>query len=227
MPGRHTGARSNAAALTPMPEAGADPALVAAWLAARSVSRGLPLPVPDHGGLRVDTGSDAESCRYVFARPAPGFAELGRLLDDPLAVLKLCAAPDVMAAMLPSRWSAEQTGSLMLCDKPMPRRGVPAGYRLDLRREQDAVRGSILTDEGALAASGHAVERDGVFAFDRIVTEEPHRRRGLGAALMASLAKARTDSASRFVLVATAEGRALYESLGWRVEAPYSTARPR
>ncbi|MBA2919486.1 N-acetyltransferase [Sphingomonas sp. MAH-20] len=208
-----------------MPEAGADPALVAAWLAARSISRGLPLPVPDHGGLRVETRSDTESRRHVFARPAPGLADLGRAIDDPLAVLKLCAPPELMAHLLPSRWSVERTGSLMTCDSLMPLRPVPAGYRLDLRPDSGAVRGLIRAADNMVAASGHAVERDGVFAFDRIVTEGPHRRRGLGAALMVGLAGARADPASRFVLVATAEGRALYESLGWQVLTPYSTAR--
>ncbi|HEU4967363.1 GNAT family N-acetyltransferase [Sphingomonas sp.] len=210
-----------------MPEAGADPALVAAWLAARSVSRGLPLPVPDHGGLRVDTRSDTESRRYVFAKPAPGLAELGRSVTDPLVVLKLCASPDAMATLLSPRWVVEQTGNLMMCARPMPPRPLPDGYRLGLRREDGAIRCSISADDGSPAASGHAVERDGVFAFDRIVTEAAHRRRGLGAALMVALAGARADSTSRFVLVATPEGRALYESLGWRAHSPYSTARLR
>jgi hypothetical protein len=207
-----------------MRETGADPALVAAWLAARSISRGLPLPVPDQGGLRVDTCSNTESRRYVFARPASGLAELGRSLDDPLAVLKLCASPDVMAGLLPPRWSIEQTGSLMTCDCPLPPRALPTGYSLDLCHENGAVRIVVRAPDGASAATGHAVERGGVFAFDRIVTEVPHRRRGLGAAVMRALAEERTDPASRFVLVATEEGRALYESLGWQVESPYATA---
>lgn len=216
---------SNAAVPTLMHEAGADSALVAAWLAARSISRGLPLPVPDHGGLRVDTGSGTESCRYVFARPKPGLVELGHSIRDPLAVLKLCAPPDVMASLLPSRWTAESTGSLMICNCPMPLRSLPPDYRLELRREWNATRCSVWSlPDGMLAASGHAVEGEGVFAFDRIVTEKAHRRRGLGAALMAALARARSDSSSRFVLVATAAGRALYESLGWQVESSYTTA---
>ncbi|WP_430984552.1 hypothetical protein, partial [Escherichia coli] len=48
-----------------------DRELIAGWLHARSVARALPTPVADHGGWRVDTRSEQEWCRYVFADPAP------------------------------------------------------------------------------------------------------------------------------------------------------------
>jgi GNAT superfamily N-acetyltransferase len=208
-----------------MPDAGADPALVAAWLAARSISRGLPPPVPDHGGLRVDTGSASETRRYVFARPTPGLTELARTVRDPLAVLKLCSPPAQLQAALPVGWAAEQSGSLMACDHPMPQRQAPSGYRVSLQPEGSAFRCTIVTAAGDVAATGHAAETEGAFIFDRIVTEAPHRRRGLGAALVTALAEARRDPSSRFVLVATPAGRLLYETLGWSVISPYSTAR--
>ena len=44
-------------------------ALVSDWLTARSLARGLPPPIADRGGLRVDVGSDAEISRWVFAAP--------------------------------------------------------------------------------------------------------------------------------------------------------------
>ena len=208
-----------------MPKAGADPALVAAWLAARSISRGLPAPIPDHGGLRVDTGSASESRRYVFARPTPGLTELARTVRDPFAVLKLCGPPAQLQAALSVRWAAEQSGSLMVCDHPMPPRQVSSNYGVSLRREGGAIRCTITTATGDVAATGYAVETDEVFIFDRIVTEVPHQRRGLGAALMTALAQARRDPSSRFVLVATPAGRLLYETLGWSELSPYSTAR--
>lgn len=208
-----------------MPEAGADPALVAAWLAARSISRGLPAPVQDHGGLRVDTDLPTESRRYVFARPNAGLTELGRTVTDRLTVLKLCASPDVMRLRLPARWALDGSAALMTCETAIPARPLPAGYSVELGRAGAALSVRVLAGDGSLAASGHAAEHDGVFVFDRIVTEPSHRRRGLGAVVMASLGSARADPASRFVLVATPDGRALYQSLGWRIEAPYTTAR--
>jgi predicted GNAT family acetyltransferase len=61
--------------------------------------------------------------------------------------------------------------------------------------------------------------------FDQIITEEAHRRLGLGTVVMLNLdAVAEQAGATNRLLVATAAGRALYERLGWTVLAPWSTA---
>lgn len=61
--------------------------------------------------------------------------------------------------------------------------------------------------------------------YDRIVTEPAHQRRGLGRAVMHALqAIARAHGRHANVLVASAQGRALYETLGWRLHAPWATA---
>lgn len=60
----------------------AEPELPWAWLAGRSIARGLPLPVAVHGGMRVDTASPEEACRYVFAGPEPGLAALASSIRD-------------------------------------------------------------------------------------------------------------------------------------------------
>ncbi|WP_225881891.1 GNAT family N-acetyltransferase [Streptomyces aureocirculatus] len=52
---------------------------------------------------------------------------------------------------------------------------------------------------------------------DRVVTHEPHRRRGLGGFVMGALTdEALNRGATLGVLGATEDGRALYETLGWR-----------
>ena len=81
----------------------------------------------------------------------------------------------------------------------------------------------IFANDGAIAASGHAVEHDGVFILDRILTDPAHRRRGLGRALVTALLSMQRSSSVRRVLVATDAGCALYATLGWRVLAPCST----
>jgi GNAT superfamily N-acetyltransferase len=61
--------------------------------------------------------------------------------------------------------------------------------------------------------------------FDQIVTDEAHRRLGLGTVVMLNLdAVAEQAGATDRLLVATEAGRALYERLGWTVLAPWSTA---
>lgn len=201
-----------------------DLALLAAWLTARSIARGLPLPVADHGGLRVDTGSPQERCRYVFAAPSPRIHALALTVDDPLTVIKMCGTGEQLLALMPPGWRLQQMGYLMTHDgAPTPQQPLPAGYRLHVSVEGAATVARIIFEDGTIAASGSAVEHGGVFVFDTIATEAAHRRRGLGKALMAALEARRQSAASRRVLVATEEGRALYLALGWAVLSPYAT----
>ncbi len=61
---------------------GLDSHLLHAWLVARSLSRGLSMPVPEHGGFRVDTGSETETVRWVFPRISDRLNELARTIDQ-------------------------------------------------------------------------------------------------------------------------------------------------
>lgn len=57
--------------------------------------------------------------------------------------------------------------------------------------------------------------------IDRVTTESAHRRRGLGAFVMRTLADhAVAEGVTLGVLGATDDGRALYETLDWKVYAP-------
>lgn len=202
-----------------------DPVLVEAWLRARSRARGLPQPVADRGGLRVDTGAADEEARYVFAAPLAGLSDLGREILRPRVLLKLCGTEETMRRLLPERWHVRQSGHVMVRPAlPAPPAPVPRGFRLEIATEAETTSARIVADNGRLAASGHAAEFAGVFIYDRIRTEEPFRRQGLGRALIAALGAARRSAESREILVATEAGRALYAGLGWRDYSPYTTA---
>lgn len=61
--------------------------------------------------------------------------------------------------------------------------------------------------------------------FDQVVTSPAHRRLGLGRHAMAQLSQAaQARGAESGLLVATEDGRALYTSLGWRVESLMTAA---
>lgn len=202
----------------------ADPELLWAWLAGRSIARGLPLPVADQGGMRVDTGSAAETCRYVFAGPAPGLKALAASIRTPRIFLKMCGTGEELLALAPEGWQLQPPGYFMTHAGPAHAAPLLApGYRLEVDRHGATIAARIHAQDGALAASGYAVQFGSAFVFDRIVTHEAHRRRGLGRALMAALAARQETGSARRVLVATEEGRALYTALGWRVGSPYST----
>jgi len=195
-----------------------------AWLSARSIVRGLPAPVADHGGYRVDTDSDTEARRWVFSRPTAGLAALGVTIQQPRHFLKLCGSADDLRGILPDRWKIQPPGYFMQAGEPAAERPVPEGYTVTIDRIGDIARVRILSADDHLAASGHAVQTRDAFLYDRIVTTPEHRRKGLGFAVMTALRRARHLPETPELLVATADGRALYASMGWRILSPYSTA---
>ena len=198
--------------------------LLAAWLAARSMARGLALPVPDQGGWRVETGLPEEIRRYVFSGPVAGIGALAASIHRPHIFINMCGSGEQLLRLLPPRWQLLPGGFFMTHEGRLHAPALPAGYRLDVATSQAITTARIFTGDGAVAASGHAVEHAGVFVFDRIVTDAAHRRRGLGRALIAALGARQRSVSARRVLVATEEGMKLYASLGWHTRSPYSTA---
>lgn len=207
-----------------MGEPSIDPLLLEAWLSARSVARRLPPPVFEHGGFRVDTNSVSEVVRWVFPKIGPGLEKLARSINKPRHLIKLCGTADKLQAALPGGWELHATSHFMQATRNTTERRLTEGYMIEVKRVGMVLQARILSEDGALAASGYAAEAKGVFIYDRIVTEPEHRRKGLGRALMTTLRSARQDPDSPELLVATADGRALYSTLGWETISPYSTA---
>jgi GNAT superfamily N-acetyltransferase len=201
-----------------------EPSLLWDWLSARSVARGLPLPVPDHGGMRVDTASPEEVCRHVFAGPTPGITQLAASIRTPRTLIKMLGPGDRLLAMAPARWRLQPPGYLMTqlatTRLTFP---LPPEYRINVSRQGRIIAATIFSRDGAVAASGYAAEHGRAFVFDRINTHPAHRRRGLGRALMSALGAMQESGRTTRVLIATEEGRALYSALGWTLVSVYST----
>ena len=207
-----------------MSNPGVDPVFLEAWLSARSVARGLPLPVPDYGGFRVDTMSDEEIARWVFPTTGAGLHTLAHTITEPRHLLKLCGGSDELRAALPPTWGLHaQRYFMRAIGKPSARR-LPDGYVIEVKHAGAVLEVRIMSETGDLAASGFAAETGGVFVYDQIVTQPEHRRRGLGHVLMRTLHDARQHPGNPELLVATEDGRALYETIGWKTISPYSTA---
>jgi GNAT superfamily N-acetyltransferase len=194
------------------------------WLRARSIARGLPQPVADHGGLRVDTNLPGERRRYVFAGPAQGISDLARSINETDVVIKMCGPGPLLLSLLTPRWHLHPGGFLMTRDAGLsPAPSLPLGYRLQLLTEFPLTTARIFADDDTLAASGYAVEYENVFVYDRISTHPAHQHQGLGAAVMAALGTAQRSQAAQRVLVATEAGRRLYATLGWNLRSHYAT----
>jgi len=202
-----------------------DPRLVFAWQAAHSIARNAPPPVLDRGGFRVDTQSDKEVKRWVFAEPCDGLREIAHAITAPRHYLKLCGSDDELRSALPARWEIQPANYFMVASAAnLGAASLPDGYAMQVQRAGAVTRACVIAPEGDVAANGCAAETADVFIYDRIETAQTHRRKGLGAAVMTALGAARKSLATVQLLVATDDGRNLYANLGWTVLAPLSAA---
>jgi GNAT superfamily N-acetyltransferase len=205
----------------------ADPRVVEAWVTGWALARETPPPVRDSGGFRVDVGWPQQRVRYVFPNLSEGFRRLAGTIVDPWVFLKVCAPPEAMRTLLPPRWVIQPLGFMMTCSGAMKAHAAALleRYTLDVLEDLPVPMARVVTPYGEVAASGR-VALAGEFAiYNRVETHPDHRRRGLGRAVMMALEKiANARGVRQGVLVATADGRALYESIGWRMHSLYSTA---
>ena len=201
-----------------------------AWIRGWALTREVDPPVPHADGFHIAVGLPRQAARYVFPGASPAIAELGAAVTQPWIYIKAYATSEQLRALLPDRWRIEDLHYMMTCDEqPFPGSGeAPTGYAVAVDDAVEATgRGHVrvVAPDGAVAASGHVAMGERLAIYDRIVTEPAHQRRGLGRAVMHALqALARTHGRREGVLVATDQGRALYESLGWRLHSPWAGA---
>jgi hypothetical protein len=208
-----------------MADSSVDPALVLAWLTARSIARDLPLPVHDRGGFRVDTNSEKEVRRWVFPGLCEGLSAIGRQVSASRHFLKLCGCAADLGNALPSKWEIQPSSYFMRAEVTPPHAPpLPDGYQIERDQTGPITHVRVTAPDTSLAASGYAAEAADVFVYDRIETSPGHQRKGLGAAVMFALGGARQSHAAPQLLVATEDGRKLYTALGWTVLSPYATA---
>lgn len=206
---------------TPRGIPAADPRLLRIWLTGWCRTRGTPLPTAAYGGWYVAVGLPEQMARLVFASASTGLSEASEAIREPHIFLKACATAERMARCLAPGWEMRPPGYLM----EQPVLGSTWAEGVSLRQEEPGLLKAEIVRDGALAACGAVVLVDGFAIFDRIQTDEAHRRQGLGRRIMTHLgAAAHAAGARHGLLVATAEGRALYEAIGWRLHSPYSTA---
>jgi GNAT superfamily N-acetyltransferase len=211
--------------------AGVDRRLLHRWVQGWALSRGLAPPEPAYSGWRVHVGLPDQTARYVLAEAGAGLQAAARDIDQPHIPLKVCATPERLAASLyegclSEGWRLQQVSAFMgaALSAPFEPRIDPP-YQLTTRGEVAVWCAEVRLPGMEVAAGGRMTLVDDAAVFDRIETHPDHRRRGLGRAVMQALAgQAVAAGASQGLLVATPDGQALYETLGWRVLSPYVTA---
>jgi GNAT superfamily N-acetyltransferase len=192
------------------------------WASGWVRSRGVPTPERTEWGLRIEVGSERELIRHLVLDPAPErTAELAETITEPRVWIKSPVAPSVLRPVLDADWVEDQPVFLMTWDvRPLPVR-VPPGYTVRTTTADAVTHVVILAEDGSTAAQARYGHADGHGTPDQVSTDPAHQRRGLGTALMSALANAAHEAGeSESILAASLQGRALYESLGWKLQAP-------
>jgi Predicted acetyltransferase len=195
------------------------------WLKAWSLSRQLPLPVRYKSGLMVDVGEKKQRTRYVFPNCNDDFFELAETINEPWVFLKVCTFFNEFKNKIPERWMLQPQGYMMYCSSPMTftDKNLPDEYRFEYRQYESTFVVNIMINN-KVASSGRIVFVDDLAVYDRILTENDHRRKGLAGLVMKELEKiALSKGFSHSFLVATEQGKKLYESLGWKLYSPYTS----
>ncbi|GGY50244.1 hypothetical protein GCM10010363_33950 [Streptomyces omiyaensis] len=192
------------------------------WVEGWAVARQAPEPVEVPWGLRIDVGRPARTVRHVLLGADGETARrLVGTLTEPATCVKAFLPRREMDPWFPAAWEPVEPCFLMAVDLRPSRAAVPDGYTTTVDTSGGLTRVGVLTDDGEVAACGRTGRAGTACVFDQVVTEPAHRRRGLGTVVMGTLTRAAlAHGASVGVLGATEQGRALYETLGWKVHAP-------
>ncbi|MEO3886794.1 GNAT family N-acetyltransferase [Nonomuraea sp. B5E05] len=188
------------------------------------ISRRAPRPVPQPWGWRVDVGLPGHVARHIVAAPTPEILhQLTSRITTPGTWLKLCAPAEAVVPHLPPSWRIQEPEFMMTTTR-LPRTdrpAAPAGYTAAVTTRAGVTVARVLTNAGEVAARGQFAPAGRTAVVDQVETAARHRRRGLGTVIMRTLASAAASTGARQgILVATADGRALYETLGWTLHTP-------
>ncbi|WP_020672290.1 GNAT family N-acetyltransferase [Amycolatopsis nigrescens] len=200
------------------------PELVGVWASGWAVSRRTPAPVERPWGVYLEVDQPGQVGRHVLPH---GTESAVRQAAASVALahtwLKVPVTPEEVERWLPPGWVADrdETGHLMATELRTTDPVAPEGYTASAETIEGVTYLLVRHTTGELAAKGQMAVLGHAAVVDRVVTEPAHRRRGLGGFVMRSLADhAAAKGATLGILGATDEGRALYETLGWKAHAP-------
>ena len=202
----------------------ADRELLATWITGWSACRGYE---PRDDGRTTSvllTDQQNQTEHFLFEPTTEQFLEVAaETREDPLRVLTVVThrMQDLIDAAAPLHMRVtDRQQSLMSVDMDGQDVEDPRapGDDFVLGRIRDgACRRVTVHSHGRLAARGSVSVVGEHAVYDRIGTENRFRRRGLGSYVMRALtAGVLEDDVTTGLLMASADGRALYEFLGWR-----------
>lgn len=201
-----------------------DPELVRAWVEGWVISRLASPPVEADWGFTFDVGMPRQVTRHVLPEADEALVrKLTETFTAPGTWLKVLLPRETVRPWMAPGWGFDDPGFLMSAALEPVSAPVPDGYRLRTWTRGGLTRALVVTADGTFAARGQVAVPQGAHTavVDQIETAVNQRRKGLGSLIMRTLANEAAGAGARAaVLGATPDGRALYESLGWRTESP-------
>ncbi|MEU0374057.1 GNAT family N-acetyltransferase [Streptomyces sp. NPDC006283] len=196
--------------------------IVDAWVHGWVVSRGSADPVPRPWGFTVDVGQVKHATRHVLtADDEATVRKVAAEVAAPTVWLKVFTDPGSVLDWVGPDWSVDEPGWLMSAELRRTETAVPDGYTLKTWTRGGVVRALVVAADGSFAARAQIAPTGRTAVVDQVETAPEHRRKGLGRLVMHTLHNAAIEQGATVgVLGGTPDGRALYESLGWRVHAP-------
>jgi len=202
-------------------------AIVETWTRGWAVAREVPsVPVWENGGLKTEVGWADQKTRYVFPYFNDDFVQLMKVIKEPWVSLKTYADPEDVKRVLQHRWVIQQVGYMMTYT------GLPAiikpelqkEYILDITEKESVIIVKVVTLNGEQASIGRTAIINDYVIYDRVETNALHQRKGLASVVMRTLeAIAASRGKTKGILVATDQGKKLYETLGWKLHSLYTS----
>ncbi|MHA7208674.1 GNAT family N-acetyltransferase [Arthrobacter sp. MDT1-65] len=201
-----------------------DRELLGTWITGWSACRGYE---PRDDGRTTSvllTDQQDQTEHFLFEPTTELFLDVAaETRQDPLRVLTVVTSrmQELIDAAAPLRMRVtDRQQSLMSVDmhgQDVEDPRAPGDDFVLGRIRDGACRRVTVHSHGRLAARGSVSAVGDYAVYDRIVTEEDYRRRGLGSYVMRALtAGVLEDDVTTGLLMASADGRALYEYLGWQ-----------
>ncbi|WP_447757659.1 GNAT family N-acetyltransferase [Sphingopyxis fribergensis] len=193
------------------------------WALGYCAARGYAEPVAATlpSALWFDVGKPDQAGRFILGN-ASGEAAAAAFaaIDAPHIYVDFAAPRGTILPHIPPLWHPRDPMWLMATGTDMPPARPTPDFIIEIDESADRFEAMARDSDGSLAARGVLGIHGTTAVYDQIVTEPQFGRRGLGSAIMAELGRrAVHHGVTECLLVATSDGKALYERLGWTLRS--------
>lgn len=189
------------------------------YCAARGYAHPVAATLP--AALWFDVGKPDQTSRFILGDASSEAAAAAfAAVDAPHVYVDIAAPRDTILPHIPPHWQPRDAMWLMAAGTDMPAARPTPDFAIEIDESPHRFEAVARDANGSFAARGVLGIHDTIAVYDQIVTEPQFGRRGLGSAIMAELGRqAAHRGVTECLLVATSDGKALYERLGWTLRS--------